>query len=132
LLGSNLGPDDLGQLIEVIDNNDSVIWQILASDVVDAIPRMIDNVHDEVEYIESESIFTDFISTVERLAQRIGYDKQAVALARQAIEQRIEELSGKAASEVELSVTGDGAGLTDVFDDRELGNLFAPLVWSEG
>jgi hypothetical protein len=46
LLGSNLGPDDLGQLIEVIDNNDSVIWQILASDVVDAIPRIIDNVHD--------------------------------------------------------------------------------------
>jgi hypothetical protein len=95
-----------------------------------AIPDMIENVGGNLEHVDSDSTLSDYISTVERLANRIGYNPQAVDNAKRAIQSRIEEVSEDAAKEEELSVTG-GDMRTDTFDDHDLKNLFEPLLAEE-
>jgi DNA polymerase III delta prime subunit len=131
LLSSNLDPDDLDRIINAIDRNEAAIRQTFVSDIAAAIPRMIDNIADNLGHVDSASTLSDFVSLVEALAQRVDYDVSAVTLAKRAIEQRIEEVSEEAASEDELSVTGDTTGLSDTFGDQDLSNLFAPLVATE-
>jgi hypothetical protein len=131
LLGSYLDPDGLDRIVKSIDRNESVIGHTFLSDIAAAIPRMIDRVADNLGHIDSQSTLSDFVLTVEALAQRVEYNASAVALAKRAIQQRIEEVSDAAASEDELPVTGEVTRSSDVFGDRDLNNLFAPLVWSE-
>ena len=132
MLSSNLDPDELEQLINAIDRTATVLGPMFTPDIAAAIPRMIENVSDNLEHVTSDSTLTDFIATVETLARRVSYDTEALADARRAINRRIDEVAEAAAEEEELVVTGDAPGAQDSFDDADMHNLFALLVASDG
>lgn len=127
MLSGPLDPDDLDRIVTSIDANEATLGGKFDNEVNSAIPEMIENVGGNLGHIGSDSTLTDYIATVEKLADRIGYNQEAVSIATSAIHSRIEEVNEDAAKEEELSVTGGGA-ITDVFDDQELKNLFEPLL----
>ena len=130
MLGGPLDPDDLERIVTSIDANKANLGHMFDDEINTAIPDMIENVGGNLEHVDSDSTLSDYISTVERLANRIGYNPQAVDNAKRAIQSRIEEVSEDAAKEEELSVTG-GDMRTDTFDDHDLKNLFEPLLAEE-
>lgn len=127
-----LDPDGLDGLIRAIDENVANLSAMFAGDIAAAIPRMIENVADNLGHIDSDSTLHDYIATVATLAGRVGYDRDAVTRAQQAIERRISEVAEAATEDEALTVTGDASATPDSFDDVELDNLFAPLVASDG
>ena len=127
MLGSPLDPDDLERIVTSIDANEANLAHMFDDEINTAIPEMIENVGSNLGHVDSDSTLSDYISTVEKLANRIGYNPQAVDIAKRAIQSRIEEVSEDAAKEEELSVTG-GDVRTDAFDDQDLKNLFEPLI----
>lgn len=128
MLASHLDPDGLDRVITAIDENDVILGPTFAADIAVAIPKMIDNVPGNLGHIDSDSTLSDFLTTVETMALRVSHNAAAVTQARQAIEQRIQEVGDEAATEEELSVTGDVQTRSDSFDDDDLANLFASLV----
>jgi len=130
MLGGPLDPDDLERIVTSIDANKANLGQMFDDEINTAIPDMIENVGGNLGHVDSDSTLSDYISTVEKLANRIGYNPQAVDSAKRAIQSRIEEVSEDAAKEEELSVTG-GDMRTDTFDDQDLKNLFEPLLAEE-
>ncbi|WP_111538103.1 nSTAND3 domain-containing NTPase [Palleronia aestuarii] len=128
----DLDPDDLDRLLNAIDAHDSVLGALFRADIATAIPRLIENVGENLDHVESDSTLNDYVHAVERLAQRVGYNPSAVDAAKQAIQLRIEKVIEQAVSDEELSVTGEDRHAADRFDDRDLKNLFAPLVAHEG
>jgi len=124
----NLDPDDLDRLLNAIDAHESVLGAFFQADIEAAIPRMIENVRENLDHVDSDSTLNDFVEAVEKLAQRIGHNPNAVDAAKQAIQRRIDKVSEQAVSDEELSVSGEDLHATDRFDDRDLENLFAPLV----
>lgn len=127
MLGNPLDPDDLERIVTSIDANEANLGYMFDDDINTAIPEMIENVGRNLGHVDSDSTLSDYILTVEKLANRIGYNPQAVDIAKRAIQSRIEEVSEDAAKGEEMSVTG-GNVMTDVFDDQDLKNLFEPLV----
>ena len=128
MFGQDLDPDDLDRLLNAIDAHESVLGALFRADTATAIPRLIENVGENLDHVDSDSTLNDYVSAVEKLAQRIGYNPSAVDAAKQAIQRRIDEVSEQAVSDEELSVTGEDRHAADRFDDRDLKNLFAPLV----
>ena len=124
----DLDPDDLDRLLNAIDAHESVLGALFSADIATAIPRLIDNVGENLDHIDSESTLSDYVLAVESLAQRIGYNPIAVDDAKTAIQRRIEEVSEQAVSDEEMSVTGKDRLAADHFNDQDLENLFAPLV----
>ena len=128
ILKSGLDPDDLDRLIMAIDKSATVLHPLFGEDIAAAIPRMIDEVGDNLGHVDSESTLTDYIGTVEKLAARVGHSSNAVVTAKNAIARRIDEVREQSTDDEELSVTGDHERQIDRFDDADLVNLFAPLL----
>jgi hypothetical protein len=130
MLGGSLDPDDLERVVTSIDTNKANLGHMFDDEINTAIPEMIENVSDNLGHVDSDSTLSDYISTVEKLANRIGYNPQAVESAKRAIQSRIEEVNENAAQDEELSVTGEDVQ-EDTFDDQDLKNLFEPLLAEE-
>ncbi|KXV23582.1 hypothetical protein AD942_01025 [Gluconobacter japonicus] len=130
MLGGSLDPDDLERVVTSIDTNKANLGHMFDDEINTAIPKMIENVSDNLRHVDSDSTLSDYISTVEKLANRIGYNPQAVESAKRAIQSRIEEVNENAAQDEELSVTGEDVQ-EDTFDDQDLKNLFEPLLAEE-
>lgn len=130
MLGGSLDPDDLERVVTSIDANKANLGHMFDEEINTAIPEMIENVGDNLGHVDSDSTLSDYISTVEKLANRIGYNPQAVDSAKRAIQSRIEEVKEYAAQDEELSVTGEDVQ-EDTFDDQDLKNLFEPLLAEE-
>lgn len=130
MLGGSLDPDDLERVVTSIDTNKANLGHMFDGEINTAIPKMIESVSDNLGHVDSDSTLSDYISTVEKLANRIGYNPQAVESAKRAIQSRIEEVNENAAQDEELSVTGEDVQ-EDTFDDQDLKNLFEPLLAEE-
>ncbi|MFT9450310.1 ATP-binding protein [Gluconobacter japonicus] len=130
MLGGSLDPDDLERVVTSIDTNKANLGHMFDDEINTAIPKMIENVSDNLRHVDSDSTLSDYISTVEKLANRIGYNPQAVESAKRAIQSRIEEVNENAAQDEELSVIGEDVQ-EDTFDDQDLKNLFEPLLAEE-
>lgn len=132
MLGEDyVDPDGLDGLIGAIDQNAAILGSTFAQDIASAIPRMIENLADNLEHIDSESTLSDYIGTIETLAGRVGYDNVAVTRAKEAIERRIAEVAEVATEDEALTVTGELPAASDSFNNDDLDNLFAPLVASD-
>ena len=131
MFGQDLDPDGLERLLNDIDAHDDVLGALFRTDIATAILRLIENTGQNLDHVDSVSTLTDYVEAIEKLAERIGCNPCAVDEAKQAIHRRIEEVSEQAVTDEELSVTGEGRNTTDRFDDRDLNNLFAPLVADE-
>lgn len=133
MLGEDyVDPDGLDGLIGAIDENAAILGSTFAQDIASAIPRTIENLADNLEHIDSESTLSDYIGTIETLAERVGYDNVAVTRAKEAIERRIAQVAEVATEDEALTVTGELPAPPDSFDNDDLDNLFAPLVASDG
>lgn len=133
MLGSDyVDPDALDGLIGAIDENIAILGSMFTDDIATAIPRMIENIADNLDHLDSDSTLNDYVTTVESLAGRVGYDSAAVARAKHAIERRIAEVAEAATEDEALTVTGDMPAPFETFDNDDLNNLFAPLVSSDG
>ncbi|MBS1020099.1 ATP-binding protein [Gluconobacter cerinus] len=130
MLGGSLDPDDLERVVTSIDTNKANLGHMFDDEINTAIPKMIENISDNLGHVDSDSTLSDYISTVEKLANRIGYNRRAVESAKRAIQSRIEEVNENAAQDEELSVTGEDVQ-EDTFDDQDLKNLFEPLLAEE-
>lgn len=131
LFERDLDPDDLDRLLNAIDLQETILGDLFRADIAAAIPRLIKNVGENLDHVDSESTLDDYVKTIERLAGRIECNPTAVDAAKRAIQWRIDAVGEQAASDEELAVTGEDCYATDDFDDQDLNNLFAPLVAEE-
>ena len=131
MIGQDLEPDELERLLNAIDAHDDVLGALFRTDIATAIPQLIENIGENLAHVDSDSTLTDYVEAIENLAERIECNPCAVDEAKQAIHRRIEEVSEQTATDEELSVTGEDHNTTDRFDDRDLNNLFAPLIADE-
>lgn len=127
MLESMWNPDELNTLISAIEDND-ILESIFAIEIPNAISEMINNIPENLSHIDSGSTLSEFLTTVVTMANRVSHAAAAVTEALEAIEQRIEEIGEEAETEEELSVTGEAPTRSDIFDDEDLANLFAPLM----
>jgi len=131
LFEQDLDPDDLERLLNAVDAHNNVLGALFRTRIATAIPRLIENIGQNLDHVDSDSTLNDYVLAVEKLAERVGYNPRAVDSAKQAIQRRIEEVSEQSVTDEELSVTGGDLHAADRFDDRDLNNLFAPLVADE-
>lgn len=123
-----LDPDDLERLINTVDENENLLGSLFETDILTAIPQLIENVGKNLSHVDSDSTLSDFVATIEELAKRVGHDPSSVEVAKDAIQRRIEEVDEHSVEDSEMSVTGEYPRVTDRFDDQDLMSLFASLI----
>ena len=77
---------------------------------------------------DSTSTLEDRKTTLTKLAPRAGITQAELASALEIIEERISRLEEQAEDAEEPTFSGATNEETDLFDDRALMNLFAPLL----
>lgn len=120
-------PDQLDTFVSAIEKHD-VLKSKFTIETSKAISEIIENIPENLGDVDSASTLSEFRTTVIAMADRVSHNVSAVSEALEAIERRIEEIGEEAATEEELSVTGEVPTCSDSFDDEELANLFAPLM----
>jgi methyl-accepting chemotaxis protein len=128
LLANQPDPDDLDRLITAIEDAEPALGDLFASEIDDAIRQTVGNLWYNLDHVDSESTLSDFLDTVEKLSRRVAIAADEVALARSAIENRMEQLAARSAEFDNLDFTGEDLLGSDSFDDEALRDLFAPLL----
>ncbi len=90
--------------------------------------RVIAEIPDNLDHVDSESILEDYVSLIAQLGPIVGSTQAEMDRAEAAITARINLLREATPEEDELSVQGDNEPETDRFDDDDLRNLFASLL----
>jgi len=96
-----------------------------------AMHRVITELPNNLEYVDSESTLDDYTNLVEELGPAVGATLTEIECAKRAISDRAERLRAEIPNEDELLVTGNDTEKNDTFTDNELHNLFAPLLAPE-
>ena len=90
--------------------------------------RVIAELPNNLEHVDSESTLDDYAKLVDELGPAVGATPAEMVRAKQAISSRADCLRGEAPGEDELSIRGDSTIEIDWFTDEDLRNLFAPLL----
>lgn len=93
--------------------------------------RVIAELPNNLEHVDSESTLDDYTKLVDELGPAVGATPAEMARAKQAISTRADRLRAESPGEDKLSVRGDGIIEIDRFTDEDLRNLFAPLLTTE-
>lgn len=93
--------------------------------------RVIAELPNNLEYVESESTLDDYTKLVDELGPAVGATSAEIVRAKHAISSRADRLRAETPGENELSVRGDSTIEIDWFTDEDLRDLFAPLLASE-
>jgi len=128
LLEGGLESEDLDRM------SSSIIGAVyeFSPDVVDAAKDAIKREFAEIERntseIDSESTLTDLLENLDRLAARGDVAEATLATAKSTVQRRMEELADETEEAEPPSFTGATKPERDKFDDKDLANLFAPLL----
>jgi DNA polymerase III delta prime subunit len=125
----NFPIDDLERLSDAADNWSSVGNSVTAA-IAEVIERQIYNIDELIEDEHSESTLNDHLKSLKRLASRISVPKIQMDIVEEKITQRIEEVSDATAEKraSQLADLFSADDFNDGFDNKELDNLFAPLL----
>lgn len=127
MLRSNLDPDDMDRIVSALDEHHIISDQI-RTEMDEAVHRMIENLPDNLDHVNSKSTLDDFASLVADLGSRFGADPAAILRATNAISSRADRIRETESEDTDLSVTGDYKAERDVFGDAELSSLFGSLI----
>ena len=127
LLASDLLPDDVGRLVDALDEVGASLGIDFEDDIVSAIRRTISTTAEDLDSVNSESMLDDFMTTVDRLSARALVAPTAVAQAKASIQSRIERLAEDTVEDA--APTASGRERSEIrFDDRDLDSLFEQLL----
>lgn len=130
MLEQSIASDDLESISDAIDE-----WGIYLSDDINnnfhkLIHGEFNNVTEIVSNIDSESTLLDHIDMLKKLGKRSGLEDCTISMAIEIVDSRINEVHNE---EIELDVHAPRMSARkdsgDEFDDKELINLFTPLIY---
>lgn len=128
MLNSGIASDEL----EAISDAISAAEEILSPDIKDAAREAIQREFDEIDRTvadtDSESTLKEQKAMLEKLAPRAGIPGAALALALDAVDERISALTEEVEKASTASFPGAAKSETDKFDEKELMSLFTPLL----
>jgi hypothetical protein len=130
ILNFELDLDDVHRIRTEVIPRKGHLDQRIGWSVDSAAHRVIAQLPNHLEHVDSESTLDDYAKLVAELGPAVGATPAEMAQARLAISNRIDRLREETPEEDELSVRGDSSVEVDSFTDDDLRNLFAPLLSS--
>jgi len=121
-------PDDLESIWDEIDARRTSFSPRVADAARDAIADYIRDVQSFVEGLDSESELKDHIKTIERFGRRFAIPDDELKRAITVVHERIAEIGEETETAPSPSRSSMPTPERESFDDRDLANLFAPLV----
>ena len=120
--------DDLENISDATEAWRHVLGDRIRNAVEQAIRTEIDQVHDIVADIDSESTLKDHIATLKKLGERVAIPPPLLERAIATVMERIGEVEEKTSISASPSFKAGSARDADIFDDVALRNLFEPLL----
>lgn len=131
ILNSDLDLDDVHRIRSEVVPRKGHLAQGIGWSADSAAHRVIAELPNNLEHVESESTLDDYTKLVDDLGPAVGATPAEMVRAKNAISERAERLRAETPSEDELKVSGDNSIEIDWFTDEDLRNLFAPLLAGE-
>lgn len=128
MLGGHMMPDDLESIWDEIDARPTSFSPRVADAARDAIADHIRDVQSFVEGLDSESELMDHIKTIERFGRRFAIPDDELKRAISVVHERMAEIGEETETAPSPSRSSMPTPERESFDDRDLANLFAPLV----
>jgi DNA polymerase III delta prime subunit len=130
ILDSALDLDDVHRIRTEVLPRKGHLAQRIGWSADSAAHRVIAELPNSLEHVDSESTLDDFRKLVDELGPTVGATPAEMVRAKDAISSRADRLRAETPGEDALSVRGHSTIETDWFTDEDLRNLFAPLLWS--
>lgn len=131
ILDFELDLDDVHRIRTEVIPRKGHLAQRIGRSADSAAHRVITELPNNLEHVDSESTLDDYAKLVEELGPAVGATPAEIARAKRALSNRADRLRAETPEEDELSVHGDSTVEIDSFNDEDLRNLFAPLLASE-
>lgn len=131
ILNFDLDLDDVHRIRTEVFSRKGHLAQRIGWSADSAAHRVIAELPNNLEHVESESTLDDFTKIVDELGPAVGATSAELVRAKHAISRRADRLRAETPGENGLSVRGDSTIEIDWFTDEDLRNLFAPLLASE-
>ncbi len=131
ILNFDLDLDDVHRIRTEVLPRKGHLAQRIGWSTDSAAHRVIAELPNNLEHVDSESVLDDYTKLVDEIGATVGATPAEMARAKDAISSRADRLRAETPDEDALVVRGDSASEIDWFTDKDLHNLFAPLLASE-
>jgi hypothetical protein len=123
--------DELEKISDAVDTWGSSLSARAHNAVEKAIQSEFENIEEAVSDINSESTLDDHAETLKKLGKRAGVPDEIVKRAIETVDSRKAQLEEEAEESESPSVSPETGRDHDSFDDKQLQDLFAPLLQRE-